>query len=124
MNRVLKISGVVFLAFIVIAVVFFVIINLAIPDFDVEDVDLRNVADGSYRGEYSAGPVSAAVRVQVKDNRITDIVIEKHDNGLGKKAEKIVDDIIRKQSLDVNAVSGATLSSNVIRKAVEEALNK
>jgi uncharacterized protein with FMN-binding domain len=97
---------------------------LKLPDVDVGDVDLRNINDGSYRGEYSAGHVKAVVKVQVKDNRIIDIMIEQHQNGLGKKAEKIIDEIISKQTLNVDVISGATLSSNVIRKAVEEALNK
>jgi uncharacterized protein with FMN-binding domain len=125
MKRVFKILAIVFLMFIiVIAATFFTIKSLKLPDVDVGDVDLRNINDGSYRGEYSAGHVKAVVKVQVKDNRIIDIMIEQHQNGLGKKAEKIIDEIISKQTLNVDVISGATLSSNVIRKAVEEALNK
>lgn len=123
MKKVVKMLGIVFLTFIMmITVAFFVIKSWILPEVDVVDVDLRNIQDGSYLGGYSAGPVKAVVRVQVKENKIMDIIIEQHQTGLGRKAEKIVDKIISKQSLDVDVVSGATLSSNVIRKAVEEAL--
>ena len=36
--------------------------------------------------------------------------------------EKLADDMVKQQSLNVDAVSGATNSSKVIRKAVENAL--
>lgn len=125
MKKVSKILGIVLFTFIImITATFFIIKSMKLPDVDVGDVDLRNVKDGTYTGEYSAGPVKAVVKVQVRDNRITDITIMKHQNGLGKKAEKIVDEILSKQSLNVDVISGATLSSNVIRKAVEKALIK
>lgn len=53
---------------------------------------------------------------------LTGIDIIRHLNGLGSSAESIVDKIIEKQSLEVDAVSGATLSSKCILKAVENAV--
>ena len=50
------------------------------------------------------------------------IKIIEHENGSGSKAEKIVDDVISRQSLKVDAASGATVSSKCIIKAVENAL--
>lgn len=50
------------------------------------------------------------------------IKIIEHENGLGSKAEKIVDDVISRQSLKVDAVSGATASSKYIIKDIENAL--
>lgn len=50
------------------------------------------------------------------------IKIIEHENGLGGKAEKIVDDVISRQSLEVDALSGATVSSKYIIKAIENAL--
>lgn len=125
MKKSVKILGVTLLIFVIIAAGGFLYIkNMELPEIYVGEVQLQNVADGSYEGAYSAGLVSASVTVNVKDKKIKGIVINKHENGLGKKAETIVADIIDKQSLDINAVSGATLSSNVIRKAVEQALVK
>lgn len=125
MKRGIKIGAIVVLTFsTLLAAAFFAVKFINVPDIKVENVNLNDIKDGSYPGEYSAGPVKAIVRVHVTDNRIADIIIEQHKNGLGKKAEKVIDAIKYKQSLDVEVVSGATLSSNVIRKAVEEALNK
>ena len=50
------------------------------------------------------------------------IKIIEHENGLGSKAEKIVDDVISRQSLKVDAVSGAAASSKCITKDIENAL--
>lgn len=81
--------------------------------------DLKYAADGVYVGEYTIEPVFAKVEVTIKKNELTNIRIVEHDNGLGSKAEGIVNRIAEKQSLEVDAVSGATVSSKCILKAVE-----
>lgn len=88
----------------------------------ISSPNLENISDGVYIGEYSVTPVRAKVEVLVKEHKIADINIVEHENGLGGKAEKIVNDVIDRQSLDVDAVSGATVSSKCIIKAVENAL--
>lgn len=125
MKKGIELLGIGFLVLIIImTAAFFIIKSQKVPHIEVGEVDLASIEDGSYRGECSAGPVKAVVTVQVEGNRIVSIGIEEHQHGLGKKAEKIVDEIISRQSLNVDAISGATLSSNVIRKAVEVALTK
>ncbi|OQB20474.1 MAG: FMN-binding domain protein [Firmicutes bacterium ADurb.Bin182] len=86
------------------------------------DIDLSVIEDGVYPGSYSLFPVSAEVNVTVKDHAITDIELVKHDNGQGKPAEVIPQKVVESQSLDVDSVSGATHSSMVILKAIENAL--
>lgn len=86
------------------------------------EIDLADVPDGVYQGEYDAGQVSAKVQVMVKEHAIEEIDLLKHLNGKGQSAEKILDKMVEKQSVDVDAVSGATCSSKVLRKAVENAL--
>lgn len=98
------------------------LVSETVKDISISDIDLENVGDGTYIGECSAPPVSVTARVIVANHRFTNIEIVKHDNGLGSKAEKITDEIIGRQSLDVDAVSGATLSSVCILKAVENAV--
>ncbi|TXV45734.1 FMN-binding protein [Enterococcus sp. T0101B.F-10] len=90
----------------------------------INEVPISQVADGEYVGEAQIKPVSAKVNVQVENEKITDIEIKDHMTGLGKNGEKIIDQIINKQSLDVDAISGATQSSVTITKAVENALTQ
>lgn len=90
----------------------------------INEVPISQVADGEYVGEAQIKPVSAKVNVQDENRKITDIEIKDHMTGLGKNGEKIIDQIINKQSLDVDAISGATQSSVTITKAVENALTQ
>lgn len=94
--------------------------NLA--SIEIQDVDLTKIEDGNYKGSYEAFPVSVEVNVEVKNHEIIDIKILKHVNGQGGPAEKITELIIETQSLNVDVVAGATFSSKVIIKAVEDAL--
>lgn len=86
--------------------------------------NLLNISDGNYIGEYSITPVYVKVEVTVKNHAFTNINILKHNNGLGSTAENITSDIVETQSLNVDTVSGATISSKCILKAVENAIEK
>ena len=90
---------------------------------EIEDVDLENVPDGIYLGEYNSFPVSASVSVTVSNHEITEIVITRHDNGQGQAAEAIIDDVTSEQTLLVDAIAGATYSSKVILLAIHDALS-
>ncbi len=91
---------------------------------EISDVDLAAAEDGIYIGSYSAFPVSAEVRVTIKNHIIIDIELLKHDNGQGQGAEIIPEKVIEAQSLKVESVSGATYSSKVILKAIQDAILK
>jgi uncharacterized protein with FMN-binding domain len=87
--------------------------------------DLTYKTDGIYRGNYdlSGTPVNVILDVTVKNHNIMDIAIVKHFcSPIGKKAEKIIGQIIEIQDLDIDVISGATASSKSILKAVENAL--
>ena len=88
----------------------------------VEDPDLSKVEDGIYRGKVETMLVKAEVEVSVKNHKIISISIIKHDNGKGKPAEAIIDDIVKDNSTDVELIAGATMSSLVIRAAVIDAV--
>jgi uncharacterized protein with FMN-binding domain len=126
-KKAIKVIGIVVgVLFVLMIAAVIIIPKLGLPEgevnIEVGEIDLSNVSDGTYSGSCDAGLVKVDVTVDVKDNAITSIVINKHNNGLGKKAEKIVDSILKEQSLAVDAVSGATISSDAIRKAIENAL--
>jgi uncharacterized protein with FMN-binding domain len=88
----------------------------------INNPDVRQVADGTYRGESKVGPVRVTLDVTVKDGAYQSIYLIRHFNGRGKSAEAIIPAVINAQSLEVDCVSGATGSSKAILKAVEDAL--
>jgi uncharacterized protein with FMN-binding domain len=88
------------------------------------DISMSQVEDGTYFGSSDGGLVKVEVNVIVKDHKITDIQLIKHDNGMGKPAEAILDDMIAQNIDDVDLVSGATVSSKTIRNAVNAALQQ
>lgn len=90
----------------------------------ISNLNMTNIENGTYVGEYTLTPVHVKVEVTVKNHEYTNISILEHDNGLGSSAESITEDIVKNQSLDVDAVSGATVSSKCILKAVENAIEK
>ncbi len=88
----------------------------------INDVDLNSISDGIYYGKYETILVKAEVEVEVKDNRIINVKILKHSHGKGEAAESIVNDVVDEQKINIDTISGATTSSKVILKAVENAL--
>lgn len=95
-----------------------------VSNIQVSSVDLDKIPDGTYIGKCSATMVEAEVKVEVKDHRIINIDLLKHKNGKGRPAEVIPDKVVKAQSLNVDMVTGATSSSKVILKAIENALNE
>jgi uncharacterized protein with FMN-binding domain len=84
--------------------------------------DLTAIEDGSYTGQYTVGPVFAKVSVGVAAGRITSFTILEHRTGKGQAAEVLASRVVEKQTLDLDAVSGATYSSKAILKAGQAAL--
>lgn len=93
-----------------------------IEEIKIENVDLESVPDGMYIGKAEVLWIAAEVKVIVQDHKIVNIDLIKHKNERGKSAEVIPQKVIETQSLQVDAVSGATNSSKVILKAIENAL--
>ena len=60
----------------------------------------------------------------MENHKITKIDLLKHQNGKGKPAEATLDEMIKANTDDVDAVSGATYSSKTIRNAVNKALKE
>ncbi|MDH3973724.1 MAG: FMN-binding protein [Deltaproteobacteria bacterium] len=88
-------------------------------------VNKYNLNNGSYEGSYKNGPNKARVKVTIESNRIINVEIIQHWAWRGKKAEPIiVKRIVENQSTKVDAVTGATNSSNVIMNAAQIAIEK
>lgn len=86
------------------------------------EIDMEQVADGIYKGSSDGGMVKVEVEVEVKDHKIVNINLLKHECGTGKPAESMLDEMVKNNTDDVDAVSGATASSKTIRNAVNKAL--
>lgn len=94
----------------------------AVRETTFEDINISDIPDGVYIGEYDVDFIYAKVEVTVQNGEITNINILEHRHERGKTAEVITDSIVDEQKIDVDAISGATNSSIVIKKAVENAL--
>lgn len=80
--------------------------------------------DGTYTGE-GTGMEPMKVSVEIKDGKIASVEITENDESEGyceEALEQIPQIIVDKNSTDVDAVSGATITSNGIKEAVDNAL--
>jgi len=91
---------------------------------EVKTINMSEFEDGNYFGSYDAGLVKVEVEVILESNKIKEIILIKHTNGKGEKGEAVIDNIISNQSLQVDTIASATISSKAIIKAVEHALIK
>ncbi len=99
-------------------------------------VDFKKLHDGTFIGDYKGTKDhlrDAEVKVTVSSGAVTDIQViggslanEKQTAGIrdGKSIHDLLDQVIQSQSLQVDAISGATITSKVHLKAVETALDK
>ena len=95
----------------------------AVKETTFTNIDISDIPDGVYIGEYDVNVIYAKVEVTVENGEITNIIILEHRNERGNPAEAVINKIVEDQKIDVDAVSGATNSSAVIKKAVENALS-
>lgn len=82
--------------------------------------------DGTYEGSGRGFKGTTSVSVVVKNGKITDVstISSRDDRRFYERAFSVIsDEIITSQSTEVNAVSGATFSSNGIMQAVADALS-
>lgn len=122
MKKFLKWAGISLLAILVISVVYAVIGLDDVLKVSIEGVDLSAVPDGTYSGSYDNYRWSSRVEVTVKNHTITDIEPLKIQDGRNEIVNDLTERILKQQTPNVDAVSGATASSNGFLKAVETAL--
>jgi uncharacterized protein with FMN-binding domain len=127
-KKVLKIVGLVLLAAILVIIsgfsAFLFLGKNQTMNLQINDVDLLNVADGTYTGTYNGFRWTNTVEVTVSNHQITDIEVVKPQ--MVAKAETIgqmKQAVLSQQNLEVDVVSGATIDSKAFLKAVENALH-
>ena len=90
----------------------------------INNVDLNSLSDGTYRGSFRGYRWSNSVEVVIESNRIADIrITEKHRFHREELIQELTSRVIDEQSIDVDTVSGATVSSKAFLKAIENALS-
>ena len=96
---------------------------LMMRQMKIQDVDMSSVMDGAHVGSYSHSGFEYRIQAVVRDHTITDIIIlNNRDTKYARKAEEVAAEIIKEQTPNVDAVSGATTTSKALMKAVENAL--
>ena len=82
------------------------------------------LTDGTYEGE-AQGMAPLKVQVEVKEGKIASVEVIEHaeTEGISEPAlEQIPSLIVEKNSTDVDSISGATVTSDAIKEAVNKAL--
>lgn len=87
-----------------------------------EDIDMETVEDGIFEGHSELAPIKVDVKVLVENHKLIKVELLRHECGLGHPADVIVDKMVEQNTWDVDAVSGATISSKIIKNAVNKAL--
>jgi len=91
----------------------------------VEQVDLTGVPDGTYRGEFDLkDELIYDVYVTIKDQQISGIEVDSEDLVFLKKPAELIEKVVQAQSVEVDAVSGASASSMILLRAIKDALQK
>jgi uncharacterized protein with FMN-binding domain len=122
MKRFFKWFGISFLAFIaIIAMIAFLGIGKT-ERIVIEQVDLQQVPAGTYMGTYHGFRFTNTVAVTVENHAIVNIEVVKTQRP--EISETLKGEVIDAQSLQIDAVSGATLDQNAFLKAIENALTK
>ena len=88
----------------------------------VNPVDLQQIADGVYGGSFRKGRFAYGVEVTVRDHRI--VSADSTDRLQPQEAvvREILARVVERQSVALDTVSGATLTTRAVTKAVENAL--
>lgn len=95
-----------------------------IRELVIREVDLQKVADGTYTGSYHKGRWTFDVEVVVQNHRIKSVKnLNSRMNALQEWTQSAEKAFIEQQSVNIDVVSGATLNSKAMQKAVEIALS-
>jgi len=121
------------LAVIAVVVIGLSIFNKGMADIkrlSVENIDVSLLKDGNYFGEYENGRWQYHVEVIVRDGEVKEIHVLNTKTGpfdmemYDDVNTELIQRIVQNQSLQVDTVTGATVNSKALLKAVENALKE
>lgn len=127
MKAILKVLGVIFLLFVVIAASGMFYISRGLEEglnININPVDLSRKEDGIYKGSYNFGRWSNELNVTVENHKIIHIKITDDMMIVNPEVRSgIINKVIKEQNTTVDAVSGGTVSCKAYLKSIENALN-
>ena len=90
------------------------------------EVSTDSLKDGEYEGTATGYGGPLTVRITIKGGKLTDIKVVSHTETpeYFSRASAVIGKILNSGNVNVDSVSGATISSNAIKKAVADALRK
>lgn len=122
----------------VVLIIFGIILAMAIPllffmlygmndirKLVISHVDISSLSDGIYRGSFHKGRWTYDLEITIKGHKISSI---KNTNPrmamFDEFNTQLIDAVIKKQGLDVDTVSGASIHTLAFRKACENAFQQ
>jgi uncharacterized protein with FMN-binding domain len=96
---------------------------IRVRQMDIQNVDINSIQDGEYIGSYSYSGFEYKVKTIVSAQKILDIeILQNRDTEHARCAEGVLTEILKRQTPNVDAISGATTTSRALMKAVENSL--
>lgn len=125
--KVLKIIGLILLLLVIVAAsgVFYLSRGLEEGvNVVINPVNLSEIKDGVYNGRNDFGRWTNELNVTVANNKITNIEIVKDVMIVSPElSTELFQNVIEEQNIDVDVVSGGTVTSKAYLKSIENALN-
>lgn len=125
--KVLKIIGLILLLLVIVSAsgVFYLSRGLEEGvNVVINPVNLSEIKDGVYNGRNDFGMWTNELNVTVANNKITNIEIVKDVKIVSPElSTKLFQNVIEEQNIDVDVVSGGTVTSKAYLKSIENALN-
>ena len=96
-----------------------------ISEIELITPNITQIENGTFNGFFDAILVSADVDVVVENGKVVEVIINNHYFGRdsAREAEVVATEVVERQTLYVDTVTGATNSSLVILKAIQLALD-
>ena len=93
-------------------------------DVYLHGINTTALSDGTYTGSFERGRFSNTLTVQIENHTIVGVSIKK-DVSMARDdiSDDVFNKVIKTQSTDIDAISGATVTTNAYLMAIEDALN-
>lgn len=102
----------------------FLLRGLDLARVQIKDIDIAKVKNGTYTGELGGSRFANKLAVTVKDGKVVDVqVLKDMTIAMPELPTQVFDKVKARQSLQIDTVAGATVSTKAYLKALEMALD-